>query len=76
MLRVVIMVDAPGWQAQGIKESLAMELERYGDTRVVSVEDLDRAEQMEMEAASRRAGRVWALPGEGQGEAADAGAVH
>ncbi len=27
MLRVVIMVDAPGWQAQGVKESLAMEPE-------------------------------------------------
>ena len=39
MLTITIKVDAPGWNAQGIKEHLAMELERFGDVRVVSVED-------------------------------------
>ena len=62
MLRVTIMVDAPGWQAQGVKESLAMDLERYGDCRVVSVEDLDRAEQMALEPEPVRVRRAWALP--------------
>ena len=40
MLRIVIEVDAPVGQAIGVKEALAMELERYGDTRVVSVEEV------------------------------------
>ena len=39
MLTITIKVDAPGRNAQGIKEHLAMELERFGDVRVVSVED-------------------------------------
>jgi len=62
MLRVTIMVDAPGWQAQGIKESLAMELERFGDCRVVRVEELERAEQMVLEPEPVRVRRAWALP--------------
>ena len=37
MITVVIEVKAPGWAALGIKENLAMYLERYGDARVVSV---------------------------------------
>lgn len=39
MLSVVIEVQAPGWAAQGVKEQLAMMLERFGDCRVVSVEE-------------------------------------
>lgn len=37
MLRITIEVDAPLGQVIGVKESLAMEAERYGGTRVVSV---------------------------------------
>lgn len=37
-LIVIAEVEAQGWQAQGIKEDLAMHLERWGNTRVVSVE--------------------------------------
>lgn len=37
MLRITIEVDAPLGQAIGVKESLAMEAERYGVARVVSV---------------------------------------
>ena len=37
MLTIVIRVDAPPGQAIGVKEQLAMCLERYGDTRVVSI---------------------------------------
>lgn len=37
MLRIITEVDAPPGQAIGVKEALAMEVERYGDTRVISV---------------------------------------
>ena len=48
MLTVVVRVNAPPDAAQGVKEALAMWLERYGDARVVSVTG-DRPEQMRME---------------------------
>lgn len=37
MITIKICVDAPAGQAIGIKEDIAMYLERYGDARVVSV---------------------------------------
>lgn len=37
MLIVTIEVDAPAGLDMAVKEQLAMLLERYGDTRVVSV---------------------------------------
>lgn len=37
MLEIVIRVDTDPGEAQGVKEALAMWLERYGDARVVSV---------------------------------------
>jgi hypothetical protein len=39
MLTITIKVNAPSGQAIGIKEHIAMELERFGDVRVVSIED-------------------------------------
>ena len=49
MLRIVIDVTAPAWAAQSVKEALAMELERYGDTRVVSVSALgEQNEQLSL----------------------------
>lgn len=39
---MMIEVDAPEWTAQGVKEQLAMYLERYGDARVISVESKER----------------------------------
>lgn len=41
MLRVIIDVDCPGGLALAVKEDLAMLVERYGDTRVVSVEEVN-----------------------------------
>ena len=38
MLVITVHVNAPAGQAIGIKEQIAQDLERYGDTRVVSVE--------------------------------------
>ena len=41
MLIITVHVDRPPGQAIGIKEQIAMDLERFGDTRVVSVEVVD-----------------------------------
>lgn len=38
MLIITVQVNAPAGQAIGIKEELAMHLERWGDARVLSVE--------------------------------------
>lgn len=35
---ITVQVNAPAGQAIGIKEELAMHLERWGDARVLSVE--------------------------------------
>ena len=40
MLIITIKVDAPAGQAIGIKEDIAMYLERFGDSRVASVEEV------------------------------------
>lgn len=45
MLTIVIQVDVPPGQAIGVKEYLAMCLERYGDARVVEIRETG-AEQM------------------------------
>ena len=45
MLEIVTRVDADPSEAQGIKEALAMWLERYGDARVATVTALE-PEQM------------------------------
>jgi hypothetical protein len=34
---IVLQVNAPLHMAQGIKEAIAMQLERYGDTKVLEV---------------------------------------
>lgn len=48
MLIITIEVDAPTGHAIGIKEQLAMMLERYGDTRVVEVREIV-PKQMQMQ---------------------------
>lgn len=45
---IVVEVDAPLGQAIGIKEDLAMYLERFGDCRVKEVHEI-KPEQMKME---------------------------
>lgn len=42
---IVLQVNAPLFMAQGIKEALAMQLERYGDTKVLEI----RTEEQPME---------------------------
>ena len=48
MLIITVHVDRPPGQAIGIKEQIAMDLERYGDTKVVSIEVVE-PEQISME---------------------------
>ena len=50
MLTIIVHVDAPPGQAIGIKEDLAQHLERFGDTRVVSVTE-DLPEQLQLGAS-------------------------
>ena len=40
MLVITVHVNRPAGQAIGIKEQIAMDLEKYGDTLVVSVEEV------------------------------------
>lgn len=52
MLIITIQVNAPTGQAIGIKEAVAMDLEKYGgQVRVVSVEEI-RPEQMKIQSRS------------------------
>ena len=49
MLRIVIDVRGETLDAQGVKEVLAMDLEKHGDVRVVSVEALPDTKQMRLD---------------------------
>jgi len=53
MLKIVIEVKRPPGQAIGIKEQIAMDLEKYGDVRVVSVEEENATEQMTFDSFRR-----------------------
>lgn len=39
MLTITIQVNRPSGQAIGIKEQIAMDLEKYGDVRVVRIDE-------------------------------------
>ena len=49
MLRITLEVEAPAEAAQGVKEQIAMELERYGDVRVVKVEETGQRKWRQMQ---------------------------
>ena len=52
MLTITIKANVPAADVQGIKERIAMDIERYGDCKVVSItSDRGREEQMKMEGA-------------------------
>ena len=42
---IIMQVNAPLHMAQGIKETLAMQLEKYGDTKVLEIRAEETAEQ-------------------------------
>lgn len=49
MLLITAAVDVPEYMAQGVKESIAMTLERYGDTRITEIRGVsDAAQQTRM----------------------------
>ena len=49
MLTITIKANVPAADAQGIKERLAMDIERYGEVKVVKVEnDRGQEEQLRM----------------------------
>ena len=54
MLIITVHVNAPAGQAIGIKEQIAQDLERYGDTRVVSVEVVQPTYQQMQIGAGRQ----------------------
>lgn len=45
---IVLQVNAPLHMAQGIKEALAMHLEKFGDTRVLEIRAEETATQEAM----------------------------
>jgi hypothetical protein len=45
---ITIKVDAPLHMAQGIKETLAMELEKYGDTKVLEIRTDEKTYKQEV----------------------------
>ena len=45
---IVLQVNAPLHMAQGIKEVLAMQLEKYGDTRVLEIRAEEKTKQEEI----------------------------
>ncbi len=44
---IVLQVDAPLHMAQGIKECIAMELEKFGDTKVLTIREEETTKQEE-----------------------------
>ena len=53
MLTITIKANVPAADAQGIKERIAMDIERYGDCKVVSiVSDWQKSEQMRMKGVA------------------------
>ena len=44
---VTMQVDLPPWMAQGIKEAIAMDLEKYGAVKVLEI-DISEPEQLQM----------------------------
>lgn len=45
---IVLQVNAPLHMAQGIKEAIAMQVEKYGDTKVLEIRAEEKAEQEEI----------------------------
>lgn len=42
---IVLQVNAPLYMVQGVKETLAMYLEKYGDTKVLEIQTDDTGKQ-------------------------------
>ena len=55
MLMITIKANVPAADAQGIKERIAMDIERYGDCKVVSIVSDQKYEQIKMEGEKNSA---------------------
>lgn len=53
MTRITIQVDAPSEMIQGVKEDIATRLEKFGDAKVVEVQN-DEPEQMRISVGGVR----------------------
>jgi len=62
VLIVTLQVNAPAGQAIGIKEQIAQDLEKYGNTRVLSIEE-KREEYQQMEIGGNSHGKKRNVPG-------------
>ena len=56
MLEITVRVNAPPGSEQAVKEVLAMYLERFGDTCVVSIKE-HLPEQLKLDPAASRGGK-------------------
>lgn len=56
MMILTIAVDAPAGQAIGVKEELAMHLERWGDVRLVEVREVQSPAPEQMRIGSTKWG--------------------
>ena len=57
MLIITVEVSRPPGQAIGIKEQIAMELEKFGDTHVVSVQEKPEPRMGQMQISGFQASR-------------------
>ena len=62
MLTITIQVNAPAGQAIGIKEDLALYLERYGDSRVVSVVENEPVRMEQLTIGGQQYGEPRRMP--------------
>lgn len=53
MLTITIKANVPAAETQGIKERIAMDIERYGDCRVVSIVSDQKYEQSKMKGEQK-----------------------
>lgn len=56
MIRIVLEVRSSPGKAIGVKEAIAQDLEKYGDVRVVSVEDMSQDQGEQMSLLARKQG--------------------
>lgn len=48
MLIITVQVNRPSFASQAVKEQIAMDLEKYGDTRIISIEEVKPKEPVQM----------------------------
>lgn len=54
MLILTVQVNRPGFASQAVKEQIAMDLEKYGDTRIIAIKEVHEKEPEQMSMFPRR----------------------